>query len=115
MATEKVNPLYAEVPERGLGPCNSCGNPAQKISSGIPECWRCWDYRKLHSPAVRYWTEVIPELFSHDGGSAPDGIDWEMWTKWGMADSMEKALLTLLAVRQAYEEMKENPRPWKLS
>ena len=107
MAAE--NPLYSEPVVQHLGPCATCGNPAQKVSSGTPECWRCWDYRKLHGPAVDYWTKRIPQLFEY----GPDGIDWELWEAWGMREAMNKALHTLLAVNQAFEEMKANPRPWK--
>ena len=33
----------------------SCGKPTDKITSGSPECWECWDWRKMSAPAARHW------------------------------------------------------------
>jgi hypothetical protein len=47
-----------------LGNCY-CGQPAQKISSGTPECWKCWNWRKLDGPAARHWEKVGVEFLSN--------------------------------------------------
>jgi hypothetical protein len=108
-----TNPLYETVPSRDLGKCY-CGNPAQKISSGSPECWRCWDWRKIGADAARYWSKAIDHLFVNENGSGPDPNDWELWDRWGMRESMTQALYALRAVQQAYDEMLANPRPWSV-
>jgi len=100
-------------PSRDLGPCSHCGNPAQKISSGTPECWKCWNWRKIDSSAAKYWVKGIDSLFNNEYGAGPDPNDWEQWGRWGMRESMILALHTLRAVGQAYEEMIANPRPWR--
>jgi hypothetical protein len=33
----------------------SCGKPTDKITSGAPECWDCWNWRKMDGPAARHW------------------------------------------------------------
>lgn len=95
--------------------CSYCGNPGARTHSGRLECGRCWNWRKLESPAARYWSKAITRLFSDgEGSSGPDYNDYMMWERWGMRDSVVKALYTLSALEQAYEEMLENPRPWSV-
>lgn len=42
-----------------------CGRPADKFSSGDPECWNCWSIRKLDLPAARHWARVAEEFLSN--------------------------------------------------
>lgn len=49
-----------------LGMCSECGTrPADKISSGSPECWNCWSIRKLDLPAAQHWARVAEEFLSN--------------------------------------------------
>lgn len=47
-----------------FGTCG-CGKPADKFSSGVPECWGCWNWRKLDGPAARHWARVSEEFLSN--------------------------------------------------
>ena len=47
-----------------LGSC-ACGKPAEKVSSGVPECWPCWNRRKLDLPAARHWARVAEQFLSN--------------------------------------------------
>ncbi len=47
------------------GTCATCGSPADKTSSGLPECWPCWNWRKLDGPAARHWARVATEFLSN--------------------------------------------------
>lgn len=52
--------------DRDLGLCShGCGREAEKISSGSPECWPCWNRRKLDLPAARHWARVADEFLSN--------------------------------------------------
>jgi hypothetical protein len=45
-----------EVPATPLVKCAYCGTEgSHRIHSGVYECQDCWDWRKLNSPAARYW------------------------------------------------------------
>lgn len=47
-------------------PCaHGCGRYADKYSSGTPECWPCWNRRKLDLPAARHWAEVGEAFLSN--------------------------------------------------
>lgn len=46
------------------GTCR-CGKKADKTSSGSPECWGCWNRRKLDLPAARYWNKILEDLLTH--------------------------------------------------
>lgn len=46
------------------GTCG-CGRPADKTSSGSPECWGCWNWRKLDGPAARHWAKVTTDFLSN--------------------------------------------------
>lgn len=50
--------------DQDFGTC-SCGEPAVKFSSGRPECWKCWNWRKLDGPAARHWAEVSTQFLSN--------------------------------------------------
>lgn len=101
----RTSPLSAGVVGKK---CATCGGQAEKYSSGILECWSCWNWRKLNGPAATYWIEAVDYLFSHDGGSGPDMIDIEQWEKWGIADEMLFSLYMLKDIRERYQEMKES-------
>lgn len=87
--------------------CASCGNQANKYSSGILECWECWNWRKLDRAAAKYWVEAVDYVFAHDGGSGPDLIDIEQWEEWGIVDEMIFALWMLKDIRDRYAEALE--------
>lgn len=53
-----------------LGTCG-CGDPADKYSSGIPECYNCNRWRKLQRPAALHWEKVAAEFLSN-----VDMYDW---------------------------------------
>lgn len=93
--------------------CATCGNPADKYSSGTPECWKCWNWRKLDRPAAYYWVKAIDNLFTDGFSAAPDFHDLKTWASWELSDSVERALYTLIALRHAYQHMLDNPHPWK--
>ncbi len=44
---------------------HGCGRKADKISSGSPECWPCWNRRKLDLPAAEHWARVGEEFLSN--------------------------------------------------
>lgn len=47
-------------------PCaHGCGRPSERYSSGTPECWACWNRRKLDLPAARHWGKVSEEFLSN--------------------------------------------------
>lgn len=46
-------------------PCWNCGNPADKYSSGNPECWPCWNWRKMDFPAASHWAKVAEGFLSN--------------------------------------------------
>lgn len=90
--------------------CATCGGPADKISSGRLECWRCWDWRKLDGPAAAYWISAIENLFSNDAGTAPDYHDYETWSKWGVRDEVVFALEMLIDLRGRYIAARDDNR-----
>lgn len=45
--------------------CAYCGGPDARTHSGILECGRCWDYRKLDRPAALHWAKVGAEFLSN--------------------------------------------------
>ena len=45
--------------------CAYCGGPSNKVSSGVSNCWRCWNWRKLDGPAARHWLKVSGEFLSN--------------------------------------------------
>jgi hypothetical protein len=92
--------------------CSYCGTYEGTIHNGVPECSRCWQWRKIDSVAANYWDKAIDHLFRNENGSGPDLNDFALWSSWGMRDEVESALMTLTAIGHAYHEMLENPRPW---
>lgn len=44
---------------------HGCGRDAEKTSSGHPECWPCWNRRKLDLPAAEHWARVSAEFLSN--------------------------------------------------
>ena len=52
------------VEDKGFGKCG-CGQPADKFSSNQPECWPCWNWRKLDRPAADHWERVAGEFLSN--------------------------------------------------
>ena len=85
--------------------CSSCGGPADKFSSGTPECWPCWNWRKIDGPAARYWVKAIDGLFEdpESGSRGPDLIDLQQWHKLGVYDKVVAALETLTELRDQYK------------
>lgn len=55
---------YVKHPESIWGTCG-CGKPADKSSSGSPECWPCWNLRKLDRPAARHWAPAAEQFLSN--------------------------------------------------
>ena len=92
--------------------CGYCGNTGPNVSmhSGTLECSRCWDWRKLTAPAASYWAKRLNSLFEQ----GPDSWDWTIFERrFGLGPEVERAFMTMFAVKQAFEEMLDNPRPWK--
>jgi hypothetical protein len=89
--------------ENQCGVCGTIYTSAVAYHSGVRECGRCWDWRKLYGPASRYWEKAIENLFVNEGGSGPDMIDLELWDKWGIKNEVIEALNTLEALRVRYE------------
>lgn len=53
--------------------CGYCGiRPTLKIASGVAECPRCWNWRKLDGPAAYHWLKVSTLFMSN--------IDMYDWT-----------------------------------
>lgn len=48
-----------------MGNCARCGNPADKSSSGMAECWPCWHWRKLDLPAAQHWHKAAEHFLSN--------------------------------------------------
>jgi len=96
--------------------CQYCGRRSRSVSmhSGILECDRCWDWRKLDHNAALFWKKGIDTLFQNEFGTGPDFNDWRKWDQWGMKEEVTRALYTLMALGHAYDEMLNNPRPWKV-
>jgi len=44
---------------------HGCGRRADKYSSGTPECWQCWNRRKLDLPAATHWAEAADKFLSN--------------------------------------------------
>jgi hypothetical protein len=44
-----------------FGTCR-CGRPAEKTTSGVDECWRCWNRHKLDLPAARAWKAQVEQF-----------------------------------------------------
>lgn len=47
------------------GKCSRCGERADRIASGMPECDPCWNWRKLDYPAASHWAKVAAEFLSN--------------------------------------------------
>lgn len=47
------------------GACSRCGNLADKTSSGMSECWPCWNWRKLDLPAAQHWAPAAEVFLSN--------------------------------------------------
>lgn len=45
--------------------CAYCGGDGARTHSGILECGRCWDYRKLDRPAALHWAKVGESFLSN--------------------------------------------------
>ena len=54
-------------PERTSRKCDYCGARNQSVSmhSGVYECDKCWDYRKMDRPAASHWAKVGTEFLSN--------------------------------------------------
>jgi len=53
------------VPEQGSKCAHGCGRDADKYSSGMLECWPCWNIRKLEGPAADHWARVGQAFLSN--------------------------------------------------
>jgi hypothetical protein len=60
-------------PKRPRQTCAYCGARNESVSthSGILECGKCWDYRKMDRPAALHWAKVGEEFLSN-----VDMYDW---------------------------------------
>ena len=87
--------------------CATCGNPADKISSGSPECWDCWNWRKLDGPAARYWIDRLQQAENLLFEQGPDMHDVETWGRWGIANEVAQMLHGLGRLRQLYEAQRD--------
>lgn len=50
--------------------CEYCGKPESEVGevpyhSGSRECWPCWNWRKLDSPAASHWAPIFRSFFSN--------------------------------------------------
>jgi hypothetical protein len=106
-----------EVPAGLVGVnCAYCGEQADKFSSGVPNCWRCWDWNKLNGPAARYWSkrldialrllegrDVDPsELQGMNGVGSIDMHDLMSWNKWGIVSEVNTMFASLRALHAIY-------------
>jgi hypothetical protein len=54
-------------PKRPRQTCAYCGARNESVSthSGILECGKCWNYRKMDRPAALHWAKVGEEFLSN--------------------------------------------------
>lgn len=96
------------MPEKlSIGKCASCQREASKFSSGVPECWVCWEFRKLLGPESKFWIEGIGKLFSNDFGSGPDLNDLSRWKNLGILDEVSEALHVIDKLGDLYEALRK--------
>jgi hypothetical protein len=95
-----------DAPKTDFGTCG-CGRPAEKISSGSPECWRCWGWRKHKGTETRFWRLGIDTLFQNKFGTGPDMNDITQWERWGVVDEMVAALWSLRKLHGLYVERED--------
>lgn len=94
--------------DKGYGSCDRCGLPADKFSSGVPECWPCWNYRKLDRPAAKYWARVTDDILSnvdlYDLGT--------YFAKCGVSQADASTMLeTVHKIREHSKRLVENGQP----
>lgn len=85
-----------------FGKCATCPNKADKYSSGTPECWQCWNWRKLDGPASRYWIERLGQAHKLLAEQV-DLYDVKTWTKWGILEQVEDLFQYLENLKTLYE------------